>query len=86
VKLNLTVDVSKYHDSRIDRQFQKTGNDGVDIAVLQTLHDFTRWKREGRLLPYKPANWDNIYASLKDSNGAFFGIFVCKSLFAVPLV
>ncbi|THV76033.1 periplasmic binding protein-like II [Aureobasidium pullulans] len=59
VKLNLTVDVSKYHDSRVNRQYQRNGDDGADIAVLQTLHDFGRWKREGRLYPYKPADWDN---------------------------
>lgn len=79
MKLNLTVDVSKYHDSRIDRQFQKNGSDGADIAVLQTVQDFVRWKREGRLLPYKPTNWNDIYASLKDNNGAYFSPFVCES-------
>ncbi|THY50514.1 periplasmic binding protein-like II [Aureobasidium pullulans] len=66
VKLNLTVDVSKYHDSRVNRQYQRNGDDGADIAVLQTLHDFGRWKREGRLYPYKPAAWDNVYSAIKD--------------------
>ncbi|KAH8808650.1 ABC transporter substrate binding protein-like protein [Xylogone sp. PMI_703] len=74
VKLNLTVELSKYIDSRIDRQFQKTGTDGADIAVLQQLNDFDRWTRWGRLLPYKPAAWNNIYPDVKDPNGAFVSI------------
>ncbi|KAJ5776384.1 uncharacterized protein N7511_001395 [Penicillium nucicola] len=76
IKLNLTVDVSKYHDSRVNRQFQRDGTDGADIAVLQTLHDYGRWKREGRLLPYKPLNWEDVYSSVKDPEGAFLGVFI----------
>ncbi|KAJ5413298.1 hypothetical protein N7465_005603 [Penicillium sp. CMV-2018d] len=76
IKLNLTVDVSKYHDSRVNRQFQRDGTDGADIAVLQTLHDFGRWKREGRLLPYKPLKWEDIYTAVKDPHGAFVGAFI----------
>ena len=78
IKLNLTVDVSKYHDSRVNRQFQRNGTDGADIAVLQTLHDFGRWKREGRLLPYKPLKWEEIYTAVKDPHGAFVGAFICE--------
>ncbi|KAJ5881348.1 uncharacterized protein N7529_000020 [Penicillium soppii] len=76
VKLNLTVDVSKYHDSRVNRQFQRDGTDGADIAVLQTLHDYGRWKREGRLLPYKPSKWEDVYSSIKDPAGAFTGTYI----------
>ncbi|KAL1305775.1 hypothetical protein AAFC00_003942 [Neodothiora populina] len=76
VKLNLTVDVSKYHDSRVNRQFTRNGDDGADIAVLQTLHDYGRWKREGRLLNYKPVGWENIYSSIKDPDGAFLGTYI----------
>ncbi|THZ77981.1 periplasmic binding protein-like II [Aureobasidium pullulans] len=81
VKLNLTVDVSKYHDSRVNRQYQCNGDDGADIAVLQTLHDFDRWKREGRLYPYKPAAWDNVYSAIKDPEGTFLGAFILSSTF-----
>ncbi|THW08176.1 periplasmic binding protein-like II [Aureobasidium pullulans] len=81
VKLNLTVDVSKYHDSRVNRQYQRNGDDGADIAVLQTLHDFGRWKREGRLYPYKPAAWDNVYSAIKDPEGTFLGAFILPLTF-----
>jgi hypothetical protein len=55
----------EYHDSRVNRQFQRDGTNGADIAVLQTLHNYGHWKREGRLLPYKPLKWEYIYSSLR---------------------
>ncbi|PLB55466.1 periplasmic binding protein-like II [Aspergillus steynii IBT 23096] len=76
IELNLTVDVSKYHDSRVNRQFQRTGSDGADIAVLQTVHDYVRWKKEGRLYPYKPAHWEDVWADIRDPDGAFIGTFI----------
>lgn len=79
IKLNLQVELSKYIDSRIDRQYQKNQHDGADIAILQQLNDFDRWNRDGRLLPYKPASWNNIYPDVKDPNGGFLSILFCMS-------
>lgn len=78
IELNLTVDVSKYHDSRVNRQFQRTGSAGADIAVLQTAHDYTRWKKDGRLYPYKPAHWEDIWSDIKDPDGAFLPTSISK--------
>lgn len=36
--MNVTVDLSKYHDGNIDQQLA-TGNVYVDSVILQTLHD-----------------------------------------------
>ncbi|KAK0226395.1 ABC-type Fe3+ transport system [Armillaria fumosa] len=75
-KMNITmiVDLSKYHDGEIDRSLALTGKAGVDVAHLQTYHDFVRWKSEGRLLNYKPAGWDQITSDIKDPDGAFVGM------------
>ncbi|KAK7687851.1 hypothetical protein QCA50_009070 [Cerrena zonata] len=73
INLNLTVDLSKYHDSVIDRNLNTTGKAGADIAQLQTLHDFVRWKQEGQLLAYKPAGWEQIPDNIKDVDGAYVG-------------
>ena len=43
---------------------------------LQTLQDFPRWSKEGRLLPYKPRGWDKVYTHFKDKHGAWTGVFV----------
>ncbi|MEI4483232.1 MULTISPECIES: ABC transporter substrate-binding protein [unclassified Phyllobacterium] len=73
--LDIVVDYSKFHDARIDNQL---GTDTLvpDVAQLQTLHDFPRWKKDGVLMPYKPAGWEAIYKDFRDKDGAYTGIFV----------
>ena len=77
VSLNLIVDLSKYLDSRIDRAFL-VSEQTVDVALLQQLNDFTRWKDQTRLIYYKPANFSDIVGGYKDPDGAFLPTFVCK--------
>lgn len=77
IPLNLTVDLSKYHDGRADRAFYE-GKRSADIVVLQTLQDFTRWKSQNRLLYYKPAQFDDIFNGEKDPDGAWLGLFNCE--------
>jgi ABC-type Fe3+ transport system substrate-binding protein len=78
IKVNIVVDLSKYHDARIDNQLANK-NLVPDMAVLQTLQDFDRWKQNGVLLNYKPIGWNNIFANAKDADGywtgAFYGAF-----------
>ncbi|TGJ82408.1 hypothetical protein E0Z10_g6370 [Xylaria hypoxylon] len=73
--LNVTVDVSKYHDGNIDRQLA-TGGVYVDSAILQTLHDYPRWDNEGALLHYIPLNFYNLQPSFREIRGAWYGITV----------
>ncbi|MEJ3749035.1 ABC transporter substrate-binding protein [Actinomycetes bacterium KLBMP 9797] len=70
IDLNLIVDYSKYHDVRVDNQFA-TDTLVPDVVQLQTLHDFTRWKREGRLLRYKPAGFGKLHKKFRDPDGAW---------------
>lgn len=79
IHLNLTIDLSKYHDSRIDRAFYED-QETTDVAILQTLHDFPYWKEQNRLMYYKPATFDDIYGSEKDLDGAYYPILICKCL------
>ncbi|KAK8225403.1 hypothetical protein HDK77DRAFT_130804 [Phyllosticta capitalensis] len=73
--LNITVDLSKYHDINIDRQIA-TGDVYVDSVALQTLHDYPRWKSQGALLPYKPLGWESIYKDFRDADGYYNGFYV----------
>lgn len=75
IRVEIVVDLSKYHDARIDYQLA-TDTLVVDVAQLQTLQDYPRWKDEGVLLPYKPIGWEHIYADLKDNEGAYTGVFM----------
>lgn len=69
------VDYSKYHDVRVDNQFA-TNRLVPDVVQMQTLQNFPRWKREGRLLNYKPAGFANVHEKFKDSDGAWLAIAV----------
>jgi ABC-type Fe3+ transport system substrate-binding protein len=75
IKLNVTTDLSKYNDARIDLAFAK-GTTPPDVAHLQTLQDFTRWKKEGRLLNYKPLGWERVYPQFKDPDGAWTALTI----------
>ncbi|WP_410641589.1 ABC transporter substrate-binding protein [Amycolatopsis sp. lyj-346] len=70
IDLQLIVDYSKYHNVRVDNQLA-TGTLVPDVVQLQTLQDFTRWKREGRLLHYKPAGFGKLYDRFRDPDGAW---------------
>ncbi|KAE8367249.1 hypothetical protein BDV27DRAFT_169872 [Aspergillus caelatus] len=73
IQVNWTVDLSKYHASRIDRGFYGKG-ETTDVVILQTLQDFPRWKSQNRLMYYKPTVWNDIYASERDPHGAYLPI------------
>jgi ABC-type Fe3+ transport system substrate-binding protein len=75
MNIRILVDLSKYHDARIDNQLAR-GKLECDIAHLQTLHDFDRWKAEGRLLLYKPLGWEQVYADFRDPDGAYVAVNV----------
>ncbi|KAL1602592.1 hypothetical protein SLS60_006008 [Paraconiothyrium brasiliense] len=72
ITLNVTVDLSKYHDGRLDDQIAND-NVYVDSIILQTLHDYPRWKKEGALLNYKPSEFANIASEFVDPDGAYYG-------------
>lgn len=81
IKIDVKLDVSKYLDINIDDSYRATNgsDDGVDLAVLQSVQNFPRWKKEERLLPYKVAPWDDIYPDFVDEDGAYTGLHICKS-------
>ena len=73
VNIDIQVDLSKYQDSRINRQLEQ-GNLEPDVALLQTLHDFDLWKAQGVLMNYKPVGWEHVYSNYKDPDGAYTGM------------
>ncbi|MDQ0957255.1 ABC-type Fe3+ transport system substrate-binding protein [Streptomyces sp. B4I13] len=75
IDLTMVVDYSKYHDVRVDNQLA-TGSLVPDVVQLQSLHDFTRWKEQGRLLPYKPAGFSKLHTCFRDPQGAWVSVAV----------
>ncbi|KAH7149817.1 ABC transporter [Dactylonectria estremocensis] len=60
ITLNLTIDLSKYHDGGIDQQLADS-NVYVDSIILQTVHDYPRWADQGALLHYAPLAWYGLF-------------------------
>lgn len=75
MKLDIVVDLSKYHDARIEEELLRK-NLKVDVAHLQTLHDFDDWAARGLLLPYKPIGWNQVPDAYKDPQGRFTALFM----------
>ena len=75
IHVKVQVDLSKYHDARIDNQLAR-GALEPDVAYLQTVQDFGRWKREGVLLKYRPIGWEHVQPTYKDPQGYFTGLTV----------
>jgi ABC-type Fe3+ transport system substrate-binding protein len=75
MKIHIVVDLSKYHDARIEEELLRQDLK-VDVAHLQTLHDFDDWAARGLLLPYRPIGWDQIPDAYKDPQGRYTGLFM----------
>ncbi|WP_157015079.1 ABC transporter substrate-binding protein [Mesorhizobium xinjiangense] len=73
IDVRIITDLSKYHDTRIDQQIAR-GRLECDVAHLQTMHDYDRWKAADLIEPYKPLGWDAVYPEFKDPDGAFTAI------------
>jgi ABC-type Fe3+ transport system substrate-binding protein len=75
IDIEVTVDLSKFHDARIDAQHIRDDN-RVDVAHLQTLNDYPYWKEQGLLEPFKPEGLDQVYPDYVDPDGAYYALFV----------
>lgn len=70
VTLDVTVDLSKFHDLRIDQELA-AGTLTPDVAMLQTTFDFDKWKARGVLLHYKPVGFARQKKGYADPDGAY---------------
>jgi ABC-type Fe3+ transport system substrate-binding protein len=81
VGVSVTGGFSNVLDKKIDAQLANNKLE-VDIAVFQTLQDFTRWKQQGVLLEFKPQGFDKIDPSFKDPGGAFVAVQINAHTYA----
>ena len=75
IKVTIGGGFSNVLDKKIDAQLA-AGKLEVDAAILQTAADYVRWKREGRLITFKPNGFDKMDAAFKDSGGTFWATMV----------
>ncbi len=57
--------------AKVDDQL-KAGRVDADIVTAQTVQHLVRWKRNGRLMAYAPAEASGISAKFKDASGTSF--------------
>lgn len=71
---DVTVDLSKFHDLRIDDELD-AGTLTPDVAMLQTTFDFDKWKQRGVLMHYKPVGFAQQKPGYADVDGAYITAF-----------
>ena len=81
IKVVIRGDFSNRLTGLIDSQI-KAGRMEADIAVLQTIQDFVRWKKEGVLVPFKPQTFAKVPPAFKDTDGAYNGLAVNSVIYA----
>jgi len=75
IQISIGGGFSNVLDKKIDAQLAANKLE-VDAAILQTAADFVRWKREGRLLVFKPDGFEKMDAAFKDADGTFWATMV----------
>ena len=87
VRIRILVDRSKYHGVRIDAQIARS-RVAPDVVHILAIHLFEAWKAEGRLLPYNPHGWSEIFADYRDPDAAYvpIGLFSFSSVFNTNLI
>src|SRR5580692_4550556 len=75
IKVTIGGGFSNVLDQKIDAQLA-AGKLEVDAAILQTAADYVRWKREGRLLTFKPPGFEKMDPAFKDADGMFWATMI----------
>ena len=82
VTVTFTGGLSTALNKKIETQFANQKVE-TDLAILQTIQDFARWKKTGAMLPFRPAGWDTIDEAYKDEDGAFVTVSVNAITYAI---
>ena len=73
----ITVSVTGGFSNVLNEQIEKQMADkklAVDMAFFQTVQDFVTWKKQGKLLNFKPDGFDQIYPNFRDPDGAYMAL------------
>ena len=72
---------SNVHAAEIDKQMAARAL-RIDMAMLQTVQDFERWRNAGVLTRFTPDGFDKIDDGWKDRDGAYVGLYVNGLVYA----
>ena len=82
VTVSFTGGLSPVLNKKVEAQLA-AGKIETDLAILQTIQDFAKWKKAGAMMAFKPAGWDVIDEAYKDEDGAFVTVSVNAITYAV---
>jgi ABC-type Fe3+ transport system substrate-binding protein len=68
-------------NQRIERQLASAAME-TDLAILQTIEDFGKWKKVGALLAFMPEGSDAIDPAYKDEDGTFTAVSINTIVYA----
>jgi len=81
VTVAFTGGLSTSLNQRIERQLASATME-TDLAILQTIQDFGKWKKAGALLSFKPEGSDAIDPAYKDEDGTFTAVSINTIVYA----
>jgi ABC-type Fe3+ transport system substrate-binding protein len=73
----ITVSVTGGFSNVLNEQIEKQIADRklqVDMAFFQTVQDFVSWKKQGKLLAFKPDGFDQILPNFRDEDGSYMAL------------
>ena len=73
IEVKVTGGFSNVLNEQIEKQMAEHKL-AVDMAFFQTVQDFVTWKKQGKLLNFKPDGFDQIYPNFKDPDGAYMAL------------
>jgi ABC-type Fe3+ transport system substrate-binding protein len=73
IAVSVTGGFSNVLNERIEKQMADRKLE-VDMAFFQTVQDFVSWKKQGRLLAFKPEGFDQIMPSFRDEDGTYMAL------------
>jgi hypothetical protein len=82
VTVSFTGGLSPVLNKQVEAQLA-AGKIETDLAILQTIQDFAKWKNAGAMAAFKPAGWDVIDEAYKDEDGAFVTVSINAITYAI---
>src|SRR4051812_13377183 len=70
IEVKVTGGFSNVLNEQIEKQMAEKKL-AVDMAFFQTVQDFVLWKKQGKLLQFKPDGFEHIYPNFRDADGAY---------------
>jgi len=81
VTVQLTGGLSTALNKKVEEQLAR-GRMETDLAIFQTIQDFSKWKKAGALMMFKPEGAEVIDPDYKDEDGAFTAVSVNTIVYA----